>query len=404
MAITRFFGCNAVVAVAICGAVSGCSSVDSASNTAAEGKKGQTQEVAQAGTPAAADATTQVADAHAATPKSGRISIEAAAAAATASAQGPIAAPAGSTTVVAEKGGRVTHQVALPVGTWALARQNESVRAALAAQASGTQPVLGLAPTPLDTTGAMQAINVATASHVMSAPAEPQPLQPANTASAAAAPAQMASTAAPGHVAIPQPKPLFGAQAKTVVAAAAPAPQQVNAIPDELRGSIVAIPTPRPKLQQAGTSSMLAYASASQPVSALAADFFPPAPGAPIPETAGASTPELNNLIKRYAGLYGVPESLVHRVVHRESKYNPKAYNRNGYFGLMQIRYSTAKAMGYQGRPEGLLDAETNLKYAIKYLRGAWLVADNEADDAIGLYARGYYYDAKRKDLLHVMH
>ncbi len=69
----------------------------------------------------------------------------------------------------------------------------------------------------------------------------------------------------------------------------------------------------------------------------------------------------------------------------------------------MQIKYATAKSMGYQGTPNGLLDAETNLKYAIKYLRGAWLVADNDPDDAIKLYARGYYFDAKRKDMLHVL-
>ncbi|WP_252192980.1 lytic transglycosylase domain-containing protein [Rhizobium sp. CSW-27] len=376
MAITRFFGCNAVIAVAICGAVSSCSSVDSASNTAADGKAEQSQETAQAKT----ETTEQLAEAHAA-PKSGRISIEAAAAAAGTDA-GPVAAPAGSTTVVAEKGGRVVHQVALPVGSWALARQNDSVRAALAeqaAQAAGTTPALAVAPTSLETTGAMQAINVATAAHVMSAPVAPQPL-----VTAAASPVQVA------HVAVPQPKPV-----------AAPL---AHGIPEELSATYVAIPTPRPKMAQAPTSSMLAYASASQPVSSLTTDFFPPAPGAPLPETAESSTPELNKLIKRYAGLYGVPESLVHRVVHRESKYNPKAYNRNGYFGLMQIKYSTAKAMGYRGPAEGLLDAETNLKYAIKYLRGAWLVADNEADDAIGLYARGYYYDAKRKDMLHVMH
>src|SRR3546814_7021561 len=130
---------------------------------------------------------------------------------------------------------------------------------------------------------------------------------------------------------------------------------------------------------------------------------FPPAPGDPLPETASASPPEMSKLIKRYAGRYGGPESLIHRVVHRESRYNPKAYHKDGYGGLMQIKYATAKSMGYHGPPEGLLDAETNLKYAVKYLRGAWLVADNSNDNAIRLYARGYYYDAKRKGMLYVL-
>ena len=52
------------------------------------------------------------------------------------------------------------------------------------------------------------------------------------------------------------------------------------------------------------------------------------------------------------------------------------------------------------GWAKGLLDAETNLKYAVKYLKGAWLVAAGNADLADRLYQRGYYYDAKRKGLL----
>ncbi|MGB3878847.1 MAG: transglycosylase SLT domain-containing protein [Shinella zoogloeoides] len=107
----------------------------------------------------------------------------------------------------------------------------------------------------------------------------------------------------------------------------------------------------------------------------------------------------IDGLIAKYASLYGIPESLLHRVVKRESRYNPKAFNR-GHYGLMQIKYATAKSMGYEGPAEGLFDAETNIKYAGKYLRGAWLVADDKNDGAVRLYAAGYYYHAKRKGLL----
>lgn len=109
----------------------------------------------------------------------------------------------------------------------------------------------------------------------------------------------------------------------------------------------------------------------------------------------------LNQLITKYAALYEVPEHLVHHVVRRESNYNPAAVHR-GNWGLMQIRYNTAKGMGYDGTPNGLLDAETNLKYAVKYLRGAWLVADKDAKKADWLYRTGYYYQAKKKKLLEV--
>ncbi|MDL2397531.1 lytic transglycosylase domain-containing protein [Rhizobium mayense] len=116
----------------------------------------------------------------------------------------------------------------------------------------------------------------------------------------------------------------------------------------------------------------------------------------------------VSKLIQKYARLYEIPESLIHRVVHRESRYNPKAYNRAGYFGLMQIKYNTAKSMGYEGPPSGLLDAETNIKYAAKYLRGAWMVADSKTENkevnAVQLYAHGYYFDAKRKGLEDIAH
>jgi soluble lytic murein transglycosylase-like protein len=108
---------------------------------------------------------------------------------------------------------------------------------------------------------------------------------------------------------------------------------------------------------------------------------------------------EIERLIEKYAALYEVPVDLVRRVVNRESTFNPKAYNR-GHWGLMQIKHATARGMGYVGPASGLFDAETNLKYAVKYLRGAWLVSGGNAKRADRLYQSGYYYDAKRKGML----
>ena len=108
---------------------------------------------------------------------------------------------------------------------------------------------------------------------------------------------------------------------------------------------------------------------------------------------------EVDRLIVKYAAFYQVPVDLVRHVVNRESTYNPKAYN-NGHWGLMQIKHATARGMGYDGPAKGLFDAETNLKYAVKYLRGAWLVSEGNAKKADWLYQTGYYFDAKRKGLL----
>ena len=107
----------------------------------------------------------------------------------------------------------------------------------------------------------------------------------------------------------------------------------------------------------------------------------------------------LDGLISRYAAINHVPESLVRRVIIRESGFNRMA--RHGpYMGLMQISYSTARSMGYGGPAAGLLDAETNLRFAVKYLGGAYMVARGNPDRAVMFYSRGYYYDARRMGLL----
>ena len=172
------------------------------------------------------------------------------------------------------------------------------------------------------------------------------------------------------------------------LASAEPMPGDVNPLAAD-----VAIPTPRP-----GEKSMGLEAYANTP-SMMALDAFDTSSPEKQEEPALAPSGKLQTLIKKYAALYEVPEALVHRVVKRESNYNPGAYSRGNY-GLMQIRYNTAKSLRYTGSPSGLFDAETNLKYAVKYLRGAFMVAENNHDNAVRLYARGYYYDAKRKGML----
>ena len=110
-------------------------------------------------------------------------------------------------------------------------------------------------------------------------------------------------------------------------------------------------------------------------------------------------TPELRALINKYAAVHDIPESLLHRVIQRESRYNPGA--RNGpYYGLMQIHPQTARGVGFSGSPNALLDAETNLIYAGKYLKGAWIVSGGDEEEAVMWYSRGYYYEAKRLGLL----
>jgi soluble lytic murein transglycosylase-like protein len=107
-------------------------------------------------------------------------------------------------------------------------------------------------------------------------------------------------------------------------------------------------------------------------------------------------TSEYDGIIAAQAQANGVPVSLVHRVIMRESRYNARAVS-GGNYGLMQIRLGTARAMGYRGSAEGLLDPATNLTYAVQYLAGAYRAAGGNESRAAALYARGYYGEAKRR-------
>jgi soluble lytic murein transglycosylase-like protein len=83
-------------------------------------------------------------------------------------------------------------------------------------------------------------------------------------------------------------------------------------------------------------------------------------------------------------------------VIKRESGGNPHVIYKGNY-GLMQIKLGTARAMGYRGTAAGLLDADTNMTYAVKYLAGAYHAADGNANRAVHYYAAGYYYAAKSR-------
>lgn len=112
-----------------------------------------------------------------------------------------------------------------------------------------------------------------------------------------------------------------------------------------------------------------------------------------------AAAERYDALIARHAAANGVPEALVRQVIARESRYDAGAVGRGGAMGLMQIKHATARGMGYTGSAQGLLDADTNLTYAVRYLAGAYRAARGDYALAISFYQRGYYYEAKRQRL-----
>jgi soluble lytic murein transglycosylase-like protein len=107
----------------------------------------------------------------------------------------------------------------------------------------------------------------------------------------------------------------------------------------------------------------------------------------------------LDALIAKHAAANGIPEALVRRVIKRESGGRAHVVSKGNY-GIMQIKPATARGMGYHGTAAGLLDADTNMTYAVKYLANAYKVAGGNHDRAVALYAGGYYYAAKSKGML----
>ena len=120
-----------------------------------------------------------------------------------------------------------------------------------------------------------------------------------------------------------------------------------------------------------------------------------------FPAVASAGHEEIDALVRAHAQANNVPEALVHRVIQRESRYQPQLVGRGGCIGLMQIKLATARGLGYTGDAAGLRDPETNLTYGIKYLAGAYRAANGDHARAMHYYAGGYYYAAKRQRLLH---
>ena len=125
--------------------------------------------------------------------------------------------------------------------------------------------------------------------------------------------------------------------------------------------------------------------------SPVVAGGFAEAPSARLAARAsGARNTALDGAIARHAAANGLPVELVHRVVIRESRYNPRARNGSA-LGLMQIKHATARGVGYTGSASGLFDAETNLTYAVRYLAGAYRAAGGNQSRAVALYASGYH-------------
>jgi soluble lytic murein transglycosylase-like protein len=107
------------------------------------------------------------------------------------------------------------------------------------------------------------------------------------------------------------------------------------------------------------------------------------------PAPAGAHAPILV-LVDKHASANGIPAAFARAVVRIESNFNPKATGRQREVGLMQIKYETARGIGFAGTREQLYDPDTNLQWGMKYLAMAWKLGGSTPCGAVMKYQGGH--------------
>ncbi|WP_062204282.1 lytic transglycosylase domain-containing protein [Aureimonas sp. AU12] len=183
----------------------------------------------------------------------------------------------------------------------------------------------------------------------------------------AAAPAAAASAAA--VVVQAEPKGLTTRAVETAIAAKDAAKDGVVAAKDTV---------------VAGASRVGAGASAVANVSVATMKNVAQAVGDTI-----SGDPKIDRLIAEAADENDIPRELAYAVVRVESHYNPRARG-SGVYGLSQIKPATARGLGFSGPAEGLLDPETNLRYGMRYLKGAWEQGGGDVCQAAMKYKGGH--------------
>jgi len=109
-----------------------------------------------------------------------------------------------------------------------------------------------------------------------------------------------------------------------------------------------------------------------------------------VSSPAVVSKGKFGTLIAKYAKQHGVPYELARAVVQVESTFRPNVTGQAGEIGLMQIKLSTARGMGYKGSRKQLYNPATNLYWGMKYLGRAHQLAGGSTCGTILRYNAGH--------------
>lgn len=101
------------------------------------------------------------------------------------------------------------------------------------------------------------------------------------------------------------------------------------------------------------------------------------------------------NIMRGAAKRYSIPERLLLSVCWVESRHKVNALNEldgdSPSYGLCQIKYETAKGLGFKGQAQELLDGKTNARFAAKYLSFQLKRYNGDEAKAIRAYNRGHF-------------
>jgi soluble lytic murein transglycosylase-like protein len=102
-----------------------------------------------------------------------------------------------------------------------------------------------------------------------------------------------------------------------------------------------------------------------------------------------ARAKQYRSAIERNARENAVPLALANAVIRIESNFNAQIVHAGNY-GLTQIRLATARSLGFDGPPSALLDPDTNLRFGLKYLGGAYQQAQGDLCGTIMKFQSGH--------------
>lgn len=104
----------------------------------------------------------------------------------------------------------------------------------------------------------------------------------------------------------------------------------------------------------------------------------------------------VKEMVRSEAVRQGVPVGLALAVAEKESRFKCHVVGRAGERGVMQIKPSTARGIGYRGSPSGLSDCATGIRYGMMYLKMAYKKAKGSVYKTALLYNGGLGSNRKK--------